>query len=58
MTVSWNSKFKKFNRMSTGNKLVKYEFGGPLGAMFLMIWSHYILIYLWCLIFVYIFAYF
>ena len=24
-----------------------YEFGGPLGVLFLIIWSHYILFYFW-----------
>jgi len=25
------------------------EFGGPVGASVLMIWSHYIVTYFWCL---------
>ena len=25
----------------------EYEFGGPIGASALMIWSHYILLYFW-----------
>ena len=24
-----------------------YEFGGPIGVSFLMVWSHYILLYFW-----------
>lgn len=32
------------------NKVVnkhEYEFGGPIGVLALMIWSHYILFYFW-----------
>lgn len=25
----------------------EYEFGGPIGVLALMIWSHYILFYFW-----------
>lgn len=28
-------------------KLDNYEFGGPIGVLALMIWSHYILFYFW-----------
>lgn len=32
------------------NKVInkhEYEFGGPIGVLALMIWSHYILFYFW-----------
>lgn len=36
---------------TTENKVTKKveadEFGGPIGAAFLIVWSHYILIYFW-----------
>jgi hypothetical protein len=28
-------------------KLDDYEFGGPVGVLALMIWSHYIVLYFW-----------
>ncbi len=28
-------------------KLDEYEFGGPVGVVALMIWSHYIVLYFW-----------
>lgn len=34
------------------NKVIdthEYEFGGPIGVLALMIWSHYILFYFWYL---------
>jgi delta24(24(1))-sterol reductase len=33
------------NNASSGK--IEYEFGGPIGATALMIWSHYILLYFW-----------
>eukprot|EP01038_Epipyxis_sp_PR26KG_P009191 gene9191-12396_t len=32
---------------SKSDKKVEYEFGGPIGVLALMIWSHYILFYFW-----------
>lgn len=35
------------SKMAEGKKHEEWEFGGPIGVTALMIWSHYILIYLW-----------
>jgi len=57
-SMKWLNSFITFrkhrlNRMpvTTENKVTKKveadEFGGPIGAAFLIAWSHYILIYFW-----------